>query len=307
MICSLHHYFYYTKDKVFYMKKSLAIISLAVFMFLFSGCSNFKVDPNSVDFYKNNGYFEIKSNSFIKPDLTDVDYAIINNTLLIKKGSNLSFDYNKLNEVSANNYADFIDYDNSTYISGFNVNGKFYDTYSLLNTTFPVICDYNISPVINKFKIVGIALYFISEFNENSEKFINDPSYLSSIYETKNNKLISKDDFLFYSYFNSNDNTYSNSNLITNIETKLNSNFETNNFIDIEFNYELPLEATYLYTSLIIYDENNNYKLVDTNKQSINKHEKVSNFSYNDISGKNSLIDNININLFNNLTVTDEY
>lgn len=289
------------------MKKSLAIISLAVFMFMFSGCSNFKVDPNSIDFYKNNGYFEIKSNNFIKPVLTDVDYVIVNDTLLVKKRSNLAFDYNKLSEVSASNSANFIDYDNSTYISGFNVNGNFYDTYTLLNTTFPVICDYDISPVINKFKIVGIALYFISEFNENSENFINDPNYLSSIYETKNNKLISKDDFLFYSYFNSNDNTYSSSNLITNIETKLNSNFETNNFIDIDFNYELPIESICFYTSLIIYDENNNYKLIDTNKQSINKYEKVSNFSYNDISGKSSPINNININLFNNLTITDEY
>ena len=289
------------------MKKSLAIISLAVFMFMFSGCSNFKVDPNSIDFYKNNGYFEIKSNNFIKPVLTDVDYVIVNDTLLVKKRSNLAFDYNKLSEVSASNSANFIDYDNSTYISGFNVNGNFYDTYTLLNTTFPVICDYDISPVINKFKIVGIALYFISEFNENSENFINDTSYLSSIYETKNNKLISKDDFLFYSYFNSNDNTYSSSNLITNIETKLNSNFETNNLIDIEFNYELPIESICFYTSLIIYDENNNFKLIDTNKQSINKYEKVSNFSYNDISGKSSPINNININLFNNLTITDEY
>lgn len=289
------------------MKKSLAIISLAVFMFMFSGCSNFKVDPNSIDFYKNNGYFEIKSNNFIKPVLTDVDYVIVNDTLLVKKRSNLAFDYNKLSEVSASNSANFIDYDNSTYISGFNVNGNFYDTYTLLNTTFPVICDYDISPVINKFKIVGIALYFISEFNENSENFINDPNYLSSIYETKNNKLISKDDFLFYSYFNSNDNTYSSSNLITNIETKLNSNFETNNLIDIEFNYELPIESICFYTSLIIYDENNNFKLIDTNKQSINKYEKVSNFSYNDISGKSSPINNININLFNNLTITDEY
>lgn len=280
-------------------------------MVMFSACNVSNVDPNSVEFYKDNGYFEIKTNSYLKPMLNGTDHVIIDDTILVKNGTDLTFSYNSsLTEVALKIDNSLINFEENSYLVGFNVNGVFYDYNEIESATFHVNCDYLIEPVIKSFDIVGVALYFISEYNENSNTYINDETYKSQIYYTENGEFVTTDNFLFYAYFASCDDisNLSNKNITSNIMTNVStSNSDLPDKFDISLSFELPIESTEVFASLIILNEDNMFDLINTKNIKIDNSKEVQKFSFNNLSSDSFEVNTINVELINNLSYSDFY
>lgn len=271
-----------------------------IFVFLicittFSACSN-NPPPTTgglLNIYKNDGYFEIFASPYLEIKCNENNTVTIASTTLYKENSIITFSLNDSAFQENGFVSSYVNIQTEKLFYGFNIAGKFVSIENINTYSFNIKKDTTITEVFLDTKFLGCAVYTISNFNDNADKFLTNDNYLSDCTMLISNKISTTDNFLFFST-----ESYSNTSSNTIV-----SNVANTNFYNKLYYFEIPLETTEIF-SYLIFECENNLIFVSTGNQSVaeNCFSELT-FSVNNSSGLNSIV----ITTTNDLTTLNEY
>lgn len=202
------------------------------------------------DEYKNHGYFELNYPSSLSYKIEKTNLAQFADCVLVKSGSEITFDLNNSNCVSNTNNSIFYNFKNAQAISGYSLNGNSYNFGQLIQTKIIANQDLTITENYENFEVVGVFVYCN---NETSNFDIN------SMITTNSNNVISNNNALLFSYISTEDLKNFNTN---NLKANCNSTCMLNPYKNIfraNFNIEVPSDINSFTSGIIIETESNNF------------------------------------------------
>ena len=246
-----------------FINKLTTVCSIfAIVLCCFIGCknNNNKTSPTA-DYYAKLGYHKVTYSSDITFDTNSDSIVIIDSTTFMAKPNTiitpLSVNHNnKQILITSDVQRETIDFENSTYLAGLNIDSDFI-TFSAATNGILVNKNISISLCYSNFKTIGVAFYNISDVNTNANNFYANPHYVQTLLTKHDNQLDSSDDHLLCVYQLGGLNHTNPSALKSNVAFKTN-NFTSTNF---ELTIEIFLETKKMFSYLLLEDENQNYYL----------------------------------------------
>jgi hypothetical protein len=259
----------------------------------------------ALDFYKSSGYYEIKENDFVSFEYNNENTMEVGGHILIKANSTITLHLNKLatNEKDYSSTSkDFAGNFSNSMPSGFEIYESYVRYDDVENMKVKITSDLAVKSIYLDYEIIGAFVYSISDFNENSDNFVQDEKYLNSIYSFSSNKIETTDDFLFFSYFDTTDfENVENFNFISNSYASFNLSKNGETF-ELKLNIEIPIETEIIYVGVITKDTDNFVKF-----ETISCSENSGIFEFSGFFRKSGSINKITINASPNLSINDEY
>ena len=237
------------------------------------------------DEYKNHGYFELNCPSSLSYKIAKTNFAQFADCVLVKSSSEITFDLNNSNCVSNTNNSIFYNFKNAQAISGYSVNGNFYNFNQLIQTKLIANQDLIITENYENFDVVGTFVYCKTNETSNFD--------ISNMITTNSNELTSNNNALLFSYFSTEDLKSCNAN---NLKANCNSTCSLTSYKNIfraNFNIEVPNDINSFTAGIIIETESNNFDFLILEEVS----NPTQNITFSTLLQKEYSINKITINL----------